>query len=140
MKTTFDARFKKARGNAGLTQGQLAKKIAEKTGEKTTQTTISDIETGKQQSATFTATAAHICGVDAFWLETGKGTMLNDAGNVSPISQNTISEVPLISWVQAGDWANVIDNLHPSDSEEMVGTGYYKPKRYTYALRVRGAS
>ena len=46
--------------------------------------------------------------------------------------------VPLISWVQAGQWENVIDNLGPGEGERIETT--YKAKSHTYALRVRGDS
>lgn len=49
-----------------------------------------------------------------------------------------IGSVPLISWVQAGNWENVIDNLAPGEGERIQTT--YKAKKHTYALRVRGDS
>lgn len=47
--------------------------------------------------------------------------------------------VPLISWVQAGSWSSVVDNLHPGDAEEWVETTV-PIHQHTYALRVRGDS
>lgn len=46
--------------------------------------------------------------------------------------------VPLISWVQAGDWQDVIDNLQPGEGELIETT--YNAKRHTFALRVKGDS
>lgn len=46
--------------------------------------------------------------------------------------------VPLISWVQAGHWNDVIDNLHPGEGERISTT--YRVRKHTYALRVRGDS
>lgn len=46
--------------------------------------------------------------------------------------------VPLISWVQAGHWNDVIDNLHPGEGERIPTT--YRVRKHTYALRVRGDS
>lgn len=46
--------------------------------------------------------------------------------------------VPLISWIQAGQWQDVIDNLHPGEGERIHTT--YKVRKHTYALRVRGDS
>jgi SOS-response transcriptional repressor LexA len=46
---------------------------------------------------------------------------------------------PLISWVQAGSWSEVIDNLQPGDAEEWFSC----PTRcgpHTYVLRVTGVS
>lgn len=48
-------------------------------------------------------------------------------------------ELPLISWVQAGSWANVEDPYHVGDAERMVPV----TKRYSrraFALRVSGES
>lgn len=47
-------------------------------------------------------------------------------------------EVPLISWVQAGEYAEVIDNLSPGEGERIATT--INVKRHTYALRVEGDS
>lgn len=47
-------------------------------------------------------------------------------------------EVPLISWIQAGNWQGVVDNLHPGDGERIKTT--YRARTHTYALRVRGDS
>lgn len=47
--------------------------------------------------------------------------------------------VPLISWVQAGEWAEVMDNFAPGDAEDW----YQSTKNtsaHTFALRVRGVS
>ena len=48
-------------------------------------------------------------------------------------------KVPLISWVQAGQWAEVIDQLKPGDAEEWIPTSVPIHK-HTYALRVKGDS
>ncbi len=47
--------------------------------------------------------------------------------------------VPLISWVQAGNWEAVVDNFSPGDAEDWMPC----PRKYgpqTFALRVRGVS
>jgi SOS-response transcriptional repressor LexA len=47
--------------------------------------------------------------------------------------------VPLISWVQAGAWTEIIDNLAPGDAEEWLPCPVsHGPS--TFALRVRGES
>lgn len=46
--------------------------------------------------------------------------------------------VPLISWIQAGMWNEVIDNLSPGEGERIETT--YKARAHTYALRVVGDS
>lgn len=47
--------------------------------------------------------------------------------------------VPLISWVQAGEWASVVDNFRPGDAEEWIPVPRNHGSR-TFALRVRGIS
>lgn len=46
--------------------------------------------------------------------------------------------VPLISWVQAGHWNDVIDPLQPGEGERVPTT--YRARAHTYALRVQGDS
>lgn len=48
-------------------------------------------------------------------------------------------QLPLISWVQAGNWNETIDNFHPDDADEWI----YSPFRHTdnaFVLRVVGKS
>lgn len=92
------------------------------------------------------------------WLETGNMPMVNDKKILSSLySKPHLSvvdysfdknvetgpvvrgEVPLISWVQAGAWSDVVDNFASGDSEEFVPTTV-PVKRHTYALRVQGDS
>lgn len=47
--------------------------------------------------------------------------------------------VPLISWVQAGDWCGIVDNFAPGDAEEWLPCPVPHGPR-TYVLRVRGES
>lgn len=57
--------------------------------------------------------------------------------NIEP-GPGLAGRVPLISWVQAGDWQEVIDNEAPGQGE-MIETSY-RARRHTYALRVKGDS
>lgn len=66
----------------------------------------------------------------AGWMWTGD---LSEPSNVQPAHQ-VYSDVPLISWVQAGNWAEAIDLLHTGEGERIDTT--YKPRRHTFALRV----
>lgn len=47
--------------------------------------------------------------------------------------------VPLISWVQAGDWSEIIDNFVAGDAEELLPCPVSHSEN-TFALRVRGES
>lgn len=71
MDMEYKDRIKIARAHAGLTQGQLADAVGVK------QASISDLETGKSQSSSYSASIAKACGVDALWLEKGQGAMVN---------------------------------------------------------------
>lgn len=47
--------------------------------------------------------------------------------------------VPLISWIQAGAWSQIVDNFSPRDADDwMPCPSKYGPR--TFALRVRGVS
>jgi len=48
-------------------------------------------------------------------------------------------KVPLISWIQAGSWTEVIDNFHPGDAEEWIETTA-KVSAQSFALRIKGDS
>lgn len=58
--------------------------------------------------------------------------------NVAP-ARDLRNEVPLISWVQAGDWKNLVDNFHAGDAERWVAT-YAKVSKHAFALRIVGDS
>lgn len=47
--------------------------------------------------------------------------------------------VPLISWVQAGNWAEIVDNYVPGDGE-LIAARDSKPGKFAFALRVEGDS
>ena len=132
MHMEYKDRLKKARRHAGLTQEQLADIAGIK------QASISDLERGKSMSTSYSATLANACGVSPIWLEQGLGIMLPDTANTSQGPQLK-DKVPLISWVQAGNWSEVA-NAYELDTAE---TYYYCPVPHgpnTFALQVRGAS
>ncbi|KRB73461.1 hypothetical protein ASE07_06305 [Noviherbaspirillum sp. Root189] len=60
-------RIREARTEAGLSQKQLATKAG------VSQSAISQLETGESQAASSTASMAAALGVNALWLESGKG-------------------------------------------------------------------
>lgn len=62
-----------------------------------------------------------------------------DETNVTPV--NTVfPAVPLISWVQAGTWADIVDNYLPGSGEELRAAYTSKPGQQSFALRVEGDS
>jgi len=76
-------------------------------------------------------------GYSAHWIVTGNGPKLAGVGNTS-LAQD-LKVVPLISWVQAGDWEDAVDNYRPGEGEEPVYTTR-KVGPHAYALRVEGDS
>lgn len=79
---SIGTRIRAARKQAGLTQKQLSERVG------MSQPALSELETGESVSTTNLASIAYILGVNAFWLETGKGEPkegLPPAGVADPI-------------------------------------------------------
>jgi len=94
MTTEFGRRLKQARKHAGFTQKQLAPRVG------MSQSNLSELETIAHESGK-TPQLAEACGVNAFWLATGVGQMLDEA--------STVMREPRPSW----------DFVHPPEG----GTG-----------------
>ena len=60
------------------------------------------------------------------------------ASNVSAVG-TIYPAVPLISWVQAGSWSEIVDNYLPGEGD-LVAAKESKPGKYAFALRVEGDS
>lgn len=60
-------------------------------------------------------------------------------GNVTGGPARPYVYVPLISWVQAGEWGGIVDNFAPGDAEEWLPCPV-KCGPKTFVLRVRGVS
>lgn len=77
-------------------------------------------------------------GKPAGWLDTNHRK--NPPRNANTTTGPTLhAPVPLISWVQAGEWCGVVDNFAPGDADEWLPV----PRAHgpnAYALRVRGVS
>lgn len=98
-------RIKRARKHAGLKQQQLAKLTG------ITQASISELETGKSQASSFSASIAKACGVDPLWLETGRGEMIVTQGDLlSPPSESDYAMIPMYS--ASGECGNGYMNDH----------------------------
>jgi len=138
--STFGERLKQARKAKGLSQAALGKLVGVK------QATISEAE-AEAKGSSKSGLMAEVLGVSPAWLIDGKPPMYESTVQqvAAPYTQeppnittgNTISMVPLISWVQAGEWSEVTDYL--ADDWIMIGTTY-KARRRTFALIVEGES
>lgn len=127
---TVGAAIKRIRLRKGLTLEQVAAPMGAHRG------TLSKVENCKQGwDGPFLYKAAAALGVEVvdFFTEAERG----DEGNTQD-APDIKGTVPLISWIQAGEWNDVIDNLHPGEGERIHTT--YRVRKHTYALRVRGDS
>lgn len=133
---TLAKRLKLAREEAGLSQAALAKLIG------AGQSTIGSIENGRNHGSGKIVQIARALNVRPQWLEDGTLPM-RDGGVTQDYNVESAPRmadpVPLISWVQAGDWCGVVDNFAPGDAEEWLPC----PRSHgphAFALRVRGVS
>jgi len=128
-RTEFGERLWSARKHAGLTQKQVEKLTG------IPQSTSSTAERAGD-SSTDTAVYAKLYCVNAHWLATGEGDMLDS--NVTPGPQGH-GPYPLISYIQAGEWTEKCENFDREDAAQwLVSTKNLG--RYGYFLRVRGKS
>lgn len=74
------------------------------------------------------------------WLEFGTGVEeLKESPHGVEITTLPIKQVPLISWVTAGQWAEVSDNYPPGHGEDIIPCPA-KCGPHSFALRVKGDS
>lgn len=122
-----------AQGNKGL--------FADKMGRKRPQIyrLFSDAESARGIGEELARDFERQCGKPHGWLD----GLVDDGGtrllnNTSP-GPDMRGKVPLISWVQAGHFAEAVDLFQPGDAEEWLATTATVGP-HTYALRVRGDS
>lgn len=74
---------------------------------------------------------------DAFNRNAGWLDQLHEAN--TEVGPDVLGRVPMISWVQAGAWSEIIDNFLPGEAEEWLPCPV-KHSEKTFVLRVRGPS
>lgn len=127
------ARIKVARTAKGLTQQQLGDAVG------MTQSAVYQLEKRDSEECLKTNAIARVLGVTPEWLISGHGEMTSAASNVESAPPLRKKGVPLISWVQAGDWCEAHDPYAVGDAELWLpAADNYSDN--AYALRVRGAS
>jgi SOS-response transcriptional repressors (RecA-mediated autopeptidases) len=93
-------------------------------------------------------TAMTTIGINPAFIEHGEGQMEAQgflprlsAGlpNVTELDPQRI-RVPLISWIQAGEFSDVVDLFHPGEAVQWEDALKSKPGRSSYALMVEGDS
>jgi SOS-response transcriptional repressor LexA len=155
--------IKTARESLKISQEDLAARISRRTGDGLTRSALSQIESGKTKNpkpANLQA-ACDILELEMRSAIAGRLVWLNDQkddsniipflkdlppprierfdNNVVPGPDIKGGLVPLISWVRAGDWCDVVDIYEPGMAEEwMLCLRHHGPR--AYALRVVGDS
>ena len=130
-------RIKQRRKEIGLTQLDVAKAVG------VSKTSVSQWESGDTNpKGENLYSLCRILQCEPDWLLYGEGkpgVADNKATyNVIP-GPDIAAKVPLISWVQAGDWTEIVDNFQPGDAEEWRETTA-KVGPNAFALRVQGDS
>lgn len=126
--------IKRFREEKGLKQEGLSAL----TGGVASQVAISVLERRDSKSSRFTAALAQALGVSTEELISGQRKKADSTPNTEA-GPAIKGRVPLISWVQAGEWCETVDNFAPSQAEDWLPC----PKNFgphTFALRVRGVS
>jgi len=142
--TNISNRVGAARTMSGISQPKAAENLGIST------VTLSRYENGKRDVPLAVAISmARLYSVRESWLLTGEGPMLEgeqpstppEPPNVGPASPDRIQPkmVPLISWVQAGDWREVDDPYPPGYAEQWVQT-FETDHPNAFALTVVGDS
>ena len=135
--STLAERVKAAREHAGLKQAPLAKMVGVE------QPVISQLERGKNLQSAHLPKIAHATGVSAIWLSDNIGPMVVDSkeeSNVSTAEQPSQSfRYPVISWVSAGSWAEVVEP-YPVGISDRYEYSEYNSKGPAFWLEVKGDS
>ena len=127
------ARVRQRRLELNLSQGEVAARMQNKI----SQVGISNLESRDSASSRLSAELARALQVNRHWLEKGRGPKSIDA-NVEA-GPDIEGQVPLISWVQAGEWQQANDPYPPGAAEEWIASPV-RGSEGVYALRVRGDS
>lgn len=128
---TVGERLRWARKQRGMTQQQVA------TAAGVSQGTIGNAESGAREKPRELNAIAAALKVNVTWAETGRGQW-DEASNVTSAPPGR--RVPIISWVQAGTWAEVQDNFHPGEADEWAIAFDTLPGNSAFALVVEGDS
>lgn len=92
----------------------------------------------KSFSAENNQKAAKFLGVTSEWLATGEANFVQVKSNVLPAQIGT-KQIPLISYVRAGNWAGVVDPFQPHDAHDWLMTDL-DVSSGAFALEIKGDS
>ncbi|MGL6512922.1 LexA family protein [Aeromonas hydrophila] len=126
-------RIKELRKKHGLTQQQLGEKIGAR------KASVSQWETGDvSPSADYLVALARVFGVSAHWLATGKGSP--ELSNVESAVIPQGNRVPILSYVQAGNWREVCEQATTFDGNVEYVTASVDIGPCGFGLWIRGRS
>jgi len=126
----YGERLKSALKSAGMSQAELARQAG------ISQQSVQYLCAGKGRGSIHSDKFANILGVNTRWLSSGEGPREPD--NIAP-GPEIQGRVPLISWVQAGEFCEAIDLFQPGDADDWIPC----PTQHSdssFALKVQGAS
>lgn len=127
------ARVKQRRTELGLSQAELSARIKHVI----SQVGISNLESRDSMSSRHSGELALALRVHRNWLEKGRAPKSLDAN--TDAGPELEGRVPLISWVQAGEFKPAADPYVPGDAEDWLDSPV-RGSPNVYALRVRGDS
>lgn len=148
MSETVGKRLALAMESAGIkSDRELADRLERITHKKISPQAIQKLRTDKAKASNYLPQMAYVCNVSSIWLAEGVGDIdqnveeSNNTRNTLEIASEPINpqmtssgevdleakiplvrRVPLISWVQAGNWGEIVDNFEPGDAEEWVNS------------------
>ncbi|OCJ44103.1 S24 family peptidase [Serratia sp. 14-2641] len=127
-------RIRARRKELKLTQGVLAKLVG------VNRVTVTGWESGdyKPGGENLQALAAAL-GCSTTWILDGSGDINNETPPHSATAHFGVKRIPLISWVQAGEWTEPDASITLSDVDEWIHTTAAVSNE-AFALRVRGDS
>ncbi|NMM21558.1 MAG: LexA family transcriptional regulator [Rhodoferax sp.] len=123
--------------DAGYTKSKLAK-AAGKTPPAVTHWLNGDTKEIKADSA---AGLQALTGYSSVWISEGRGPRMAVPSGQSNVASAPmgLTQIPLISSVQAGAWTEVIDNFQPGDAEVWLTTDL-RMSNHAFALEIKGDS
>lgn len=125
---TFTERLNYAMKLKGFSQDKLAKKA------NMAQSSVWKLTSGTAKSTRKIIEIANALKVDPEWLAKGVGEM-DIKSDVIPLGDISITKVPIINYVQAGNWTGV----HPDNDFEYILTTDHLSND-SFALRIKGNS
>jgi SOS-response transcriptional repressor LexA len=130
--TTLSERLNRALELTGVSQSELARRIGIK------QQSISQICSGKTARSRYTPQIAEALEISGKWLATGQGSIGLGVANLDR-GPDIRGKIPLINWVQAGAWTEIVEGFAYEAAEEWI-TATGSIHMDCFALRVKGDS